>query len=151
MLSLLFFTLMTGDLPAAEIKEIELKDGSVITGEVQSLNQGVYTIRSESLGTVKLEDAKVRTIRPRGTAPAPRQPDQGGQARSLEEKMLSDREVMAKIELLKDDPQFMKILDDPEILNALSSGDTAALMANPKFLQLLQNPTVQDIQQKVSK
>jgi len=36
-------------------------------------------------------------------------------------------------------------------MNAVKSGDVAALMSNPRFLQLLSNPAVQDIQQKVSK
>jgi len=136
---------------AAEIKEIELTDGSVITGEVLSLNSGVYTIRTGSLGTIKIDDAKVRAIRPPGPASSSRPSGTSSEARSLQDKMMSDQEVMSMIQSLKDDPQFMKILEDPEIMNAVSSGDTAALMANPKFLQLLHNPTVRDIQQKVTK
>jgi len=144
---------MTGILAvtssAAEIKEIELTDGSIITGEVLSLSSGVYTIRTVSLGTLRIDDAKVRAIRPQGT-PSSRQSGQSGDVKSLQDKMMSDREVMGMIQSLKDDPQFTKILEDPEIMNAVQSGDTAALMANPKFLQLLHNPTVRDIQQKVA-
>jgi hypothetical protein len=150
-LSLLMTGVLASGSAAAELKEVELIDGSVITGEVLSLSQGVYTIRTESLGTVKVGDAKVRTIRPRGSPSSSRQSDQSSQARALEEQMLSDREVMGMIKSLKDDPQFQKILDDPDILNAVNTGDVASLMANPQFLQLLQNPTVRDIQQKVSK
>jgi len=135
---------------AAEIKEIELADGSVITGEVLSLNSGVYTIRTGSLGTIKIDDAKVRTIRPLGTQSS-RQSGQAGDIKSLQNKLMSDQEVMGMIESLKDDPQFKKILEDPEVMNAVNSGDTASLMANPKFLQLLQNPTIRDIQQKIAK
>jgi hypothetical protein len=149
--SLLLVALTGGIAAAGEVKEIELKDGSVITGEVQSLSNGVYTIRTESFGTVTVDDAKVRTIRPRGSAPSGRQSDQAGQARSLEEKMRSDKDVMGMIETLKDDPQFKKILDDPELLKAVEAGDIATLMSSPKFLQLMQNPTVQNIQQKVAK
>jgi len=145
---------MTGILAvtssAAQIKEIELTDGSIITGEVLSLSSGVYTIRTVSLGVLKIDDAKVRAIRPQGT-PSSQQSGQTGDVKSLHDKMMSDREVMGMIESLKDDPQFTKILEDPEIMNAVQSGDTAALMANPKFLQLLNNPTVRDIQQKVAK
>ena len=144
---------MTGILAvtssAAEIKEIELTDGSIITGEVLSLSSGVYTIRTVSLGVLEIDDAKVRAIRPQGT-PSSQQSGQTGDVKSLQDKMMSDREVMGMIQSLKDDPQFTKILEDPEIMNAVQSGDTAALMANPKFLQLLHNPTVRDIQQKVA-
>jgi hypothetical protein len=145
---------MTGILAvtssAAQIKEIELTDGSIITGEVLSLSSGVYTIRTVSLGVLKIDDAKVRAIRPQGT-PSSQQSGQTGDVKSLQDKMMSDRDVMGMIQSLKDDPQFTKILEDPEIMNAVQSGDTAALMANPKFLQLLNNPTVRDIQQKVVK
>jgi hypothetical protein len=148
LLSMLMTGVLAAGSAAAEIKEIELIDGSVITGEVLSLSSGVYTIRTGSLGTLKIDDAKVRAIRPRGSSSSP---PQAGEVKALQDKMLSDREVMSKIESLKDDPQFMKALEDPEILNAVKSGDIASLMANPRFLQLLQNPTVQDIQQKVAK
>lgn len=141
---------LSGSLLAAEIKEIELTDGSVITGEVLSLNSGVYTIRTSSLGTLKIEDRKVRSIRQPG-ALSSRPSGPNSETRSLQDKMMSDQDVMSMIKSLKDDPQFTKILEDPDIMNAVSSGDTAALMANPKFLQLLHNPTVRDIQQKVAK
>jgi len=150
-LSLLLIVLMGGASFAGEIKEIELKDGSVITGEVLSLSNGVYTIRTASIGTVTVDDAKVRTIRPRGSAPSARQSDHAEQARSLEEKMRSDKEVMGMIESLKDDPQFRTIFEDPELVRAIESNDIAALMSNPKFLQLMQNPTVRDIQKKVDR
>jgi hypothetical protein len=144
--------LMTGVLAAgsaaAEIKEVELIDGSVITGEVLSLSSGVYTIRTGSLGTLLIDDAKVRAIRPQSSSSSsPR----AGDVKTIQDKMLSNAEVMGLITSLKDDPQFKKALEDPEILNAVSSGDIASLMANPKFLELLHNPTVQDIQQKVAK
>jgi len=140
----------SGGLLAGEIREIELTDGSVITGEVLSLTSGVYTIRTGALGTFKIEDTKVRSIRQPG-ALSSRPSGPNSETRSLQDKMMSDKDVMAMIQSLKDDPQFTKILEDPEIMNAVNSGDTAALMANPKFLQLLHNPTVRDIQQKVSK
>ena len=145
---------MTGILTvtssAAEIKGIELTDGSVITGEVVSLVNGVYSIRTSSLGTLKIDDAKVRAIHLQSTSSS-RPSGPTSETRSLQDKMMSDQEVMSMIQSLKDDPQFMKILEDPEIMNAVNSGDTAALMTNPKFLQLLHNPTVQNIQQKVAK
>jgi hypothetical protein len=152
MISLLLFVLSARGLMAGEIKEIELKDGSIITGEVQSLAGGVYTIRTESLGTIKIDDAKVLAIRPRGQGASSSGPsDISSQARSLEERMQGDEEVMNKIRSLKDDPAFQRVLDDPELMNAVNTGDVAALMANPKFLQLLQNPSVQDIQKKMAK
>jgi hypothetical protein len=151
MISLLLFVLSARGLMAGEIKEIELKDGSIITGEVQSLANGVYTIRTGSLGTLTIDDSRVLAIRPRGQGASSRPNDSSSQARSLEERMQGDEEVMNKIRSLKDDPAFQKVLEDPEHMNAVNSGDVAALMADPRFLQLMQNPTVLDIQKKMSK
>jgi hypothetical protein len=136
---------------AGEIREIELSDGSVIAGEVLSLADGIYTVRSLSLGTFTIEESRVRTIRSRGSASSsgPAAPD--ADPRSLHQRMMSDQQIMGMIESLKDDPQFRKALEDPGIMNAVNSGDIATLMANPKFLQLLQNPAVKDIQQLMTK
>jgi hypothetical protein len=151
LLSLLMTCVLAAVSAAAEIKEIELIDGSVITGEVPSLSSGVYTIRTGSLGTLKIDDAKVRAIRPQGSSSSSPQTGRANDVKTLQDKMLSNAEIKGMIESLKDDPQFKKALEDPEIMNAVNTGDIASLMANPRFLELLHNPTVQDIQQKVAK
>lgn len=56
--------------------------------------------------------------------------------------MQADDEVTNTIRSLKDDPVFQKVLEDPELMNAVNTGDVATLIANPKFLQLLKNPAV---------
>jgi hypothetical protein len=63
--------------------------------------------------------------------------------------MKADQAIMEMIRGLKDDPSFRTVLEDPEIMRAVEAGDVAALMANPKFLQLLHNPTVRDIQNRM--
>ena len=98
---------------AAETREIELTDGSVITGEVVSLSEGIYTVRSAMLGTLRIEASNIRIIRLQGSA-APS--DAGGQVKSLEDKMLGDSEIMDSIRALQNDPDFQKILQDPEIM-----------------------------------
>ena len=151
---IILMLLLAGSALAGELKEIELTDGSVITGEVLSLANGVYTIRIASLGTVTVRDDRVRTIRSRGSAsPAPSATTAPSSAEisSLTEKMMNDSEVMDMIQSLKDDPSFQKALEDPEFMKAVAAGDTAALMANPKFLEIMNNATVRDIQRKMQK
>ncbi len=151
-LVLLLFLLAAGSALSGDLKEIELSDGSVITGEVVSLVNGIYTIRTGPLGTVKVNDSRVKSIRSRGSAPAASTPaPSSAEVSSLTEKMMADGEIMEMIRSLKDDPAFQKALEDPEIRNAVSTGDTASLMANPKFLELMNNATVREIQQKVQK
>jgi hypothetical protein len=147
-LSLLMTCVLAAGSAASEIKEVELIDGSIITGQVLSLSSGVYTIRTGSLGTLTIDDTKVRAIRPRSSSSPSLQT---GDVKTLQDTMLGNAEVMGLITKLKDDPQFKKALEDPDILNAVSSGDIASLMANSRFLELLHNPTVQDIQHKVAK
>jgi len=136
---------------AGEVKELELNDGTVITGEIVSLDDGVYTVKSESLGTIKLAESRVRTIRVKGSTKDSDSADTNAQAQALQQKMMNDKEIMDKIRSLENDPEFQKILDDPEVMKAVNSGDVAALMANPQFLKLMNNRTVQEITNKVSK
>ncbi len=148
----LFIALIAGTAQGGEMKEIELTDGSVIIGEVLSIANGITTVRTASLGTFTVRDDRIRTIRSRGSAspppPAATAPSPAGLS-ALTEKMMSDSEVMEMIQSLKNDPSFQKALEDPEIMKAVAAGDTAALMANPKFLEIMNNATVRDIQRKM--
>jgi hypothetical protein len=138
---------------AGELKVIELKDGSVITGEVISLAGGLYTIKSDSLGTIKLEESKIRAIRSRspekGSASGGPAAAQGNDTQALQQKMMGDQEIMTMIQSLKDDPEFKKVMEDPVVMKAMREGDVSALMANPQFMKLLNNPTVKEIEKKV--
>ncbi len=130
---------------AGGIQVIELTDGSAIAGEVLSLANGVYAIKSDGLGTINLEAAKVRAIRAKSSGAATA-PPRGMKA--LQENMMGDNEIMALIQSLQNDPDFKKILEDPEIMKAVSEGDTSALTSNPQFMKLLNNATVKEIGQK---
>jgi hypothetical protein len=141
----LLVLLLVKNISAGEIRVIELIDGSTITGEVSSLSNGVYIIKSESLGTIKLEESKIRAIRSKSTGA---NAEQAQETRGLQEKMLSDKEVMGLILSLQNDPDFKKALEDPVIMKAVNDGDIASLTANPAFMKLLNNATVKEIQQK---
>ena len=145
--------LFLGSAQAGEVKELVLKDGSVITGEVVSLSNGIYTVKSDILGTIKLEESKVRAIRERSASPsvalATNSSTTAGEAKSLQEKMMSDKEVMSLIQSLQNDPEFKKLMEDPSFMKAVNAGDVAALSADPRFVKLLSNPTVREIQSKV--
>ena len=57
-----------GAVFAGEPMHFELSDGSVIQGEILSFENGVYTIRSEVVGTIRIKESGVRTIRRSSTA-----------------------------------------------------------------------------------
>ncbi len=136
---------------AGEVRVIELTDGSIVTGEVQSLSNGVYTIKSDTLGTITISESKVRSIRQAGASGTAGGQDVAAQTQAIQQRMLSDKEVMSLISSLQNDPEFKKVLDDPAIMKAVQAGDVSSLMANQQFLKLLQNPTVQDIEKKMLK
>jgi hypothetical protein len=144
-------SLIAGSARAGDVREIELKDGSIITGEVVSLSNGIYTIKSGTLGTLKVKESKVNVIRPKSPprGPGAAQYNTSIDATPLQHKLMSDQEIMGMILSLQNDPDFKKLLEDPEVMKAVSEGDVAALAANPKFLKLLNNPVVQEIQKKV--
>lgn len=147
---ILFISAVTAN--AVEVREIELIDGSIITGEVLSLAGGICTIKSDGLGMIKLDESKIRAIRAKSAGHGERKDvvsESGGEIRSLQEKMMSDKEIMSMIQSLQNDPEFQKILEDPEVMKAVNSGDVAALMSNAQFMKLLNKPTLREIQSKV--
>src|SRR5208283_1360443 len=141
----LAISLFLGTTQAGEIKEIALKDGSIITGEVVSLNNGIYIVKSDILGIIKFEESKVRSIQEKqfsSNTSASTNSSTAGDVQSLQQKMQNDKEVMSLIESLKDDPEFKKLMEDPTFMKAVNAGDVATLSADPRFVKLLNNSTV---------
>jgi len=149
---LLLFSLSIRTASAGEVREIELNDGSIITGEVQSFSSEIFIIKSDSLGTVRVEESKIRAIRAKSSTTvsgAGSGSGNTGAVKNLQEKMTGDKDIMALIQSLQDSPDFKKILEDPKIMKAINDGDIAALTANPQFMKLLDNATVKEIEKKV--
>ena len=150
-LIMMFLTLAVaaGMATAAEMREIELTDGTIVTGEIVSLTGGVYTVRSATLGTLRIEESNIRTIRLKDSAGS--SVHTGGEVMSLQNKMMSDGEIMNMIQGLQNDPEFQEILQDPELMKAVEAGDITTLVANPKFMRLLNNQAVKDIKNKTTR
>ncbi len=135
---------------AATAAEIELTDGSVIRAEIVSASAGMYTLKSDSLGTLKVEQSKIKNIS-LGDHPvtdaknSSYAPVLNEQITAMRNSMTSDPATMDKIFSLEGDPDFQTVLNDATIMNSVNSGDVSALMSNPKFLNLINKPAVQDI------
>jgi hypothetical protein len=144
------FLISTG--AAGELSQVELIDGSVICGEIVSSEGGIYTLKTSTLGTVRIEESSIRAIR----FEPPAQVKEKGQAtpteaqvHTLQQLMMGDPEIIRMLLTLLNDPDVQGILQDPSILEAVNAGDIEALISNPKFMKLLENPTVQDIIGKI--
>ena len=148
-LSIIFVLLsfvFAGELYGGEIRMIELNDGSLIYGEIVSLKDGVYTINTMSLGSIQIEESKIRVIRFKSDGQAAKE-----QIQAMQKLMLNDKEIINMIASLKDDPDVQEILKDPDLMKAINSGDLETLVSNPKFLKLLANPKILNIKKKVMK
>ena len=52
-----------GNVFAGGLTEVELIDGSVISGEIVSFSDGVYKLKSGILGTIEINESKISLIR----------------------------------------------------------------------------------------
>lgn len=71
------------------------------------------------------------------------------QVSGLQEKMMNDKEIMGLILALQNDPDMQELLKDPSVLNAVSDGDINTLTGNPRFMRLLENARVKEIQRRL--
>jgi len=138
---------------------IQLKDGSRIEGEIQGLDNGVYTIVSPSLGTVHVAQSNIVRIEyggdasavtaPTATAsssksPAPADP-LSGDIQQLQKGLVQDPATMQSIMNLQSDPQIQAVLNDPAIAKAIQEGDYTSLLGNPKIQALEENEHVKEL------
>jgi hypothetical protein len=127
-------------VPASALQRIELLDGTILQGEILSFDGSAYAVRTENLGTMKIEKSKVRSIQMGGTDSQSQQAVQ-----DLRSRMLTNPTTLGMIMELQNDPDVQEVLNDPEIVSAAEAGDFEKLLSNPKFMKLLQNPAIQEI------
>lgn len=149
----------------AQKKEILLQDNTIIYGEVIGLENGIYKIKTQDMGLLTVSEEKVMSIKnkPAGNNivnqdinnlqftpknPAdPKAVEAGVDA--LKNKMQSDPATMSSIADLQNDPEFMALITDPEIMSAVNSGDINALNSNPKFIKVMNNSKIRQINNQI--
>lgn len=138
---------------AASESRIELRDGSVLRGELVSVGGGTYRIRSAALGEIELRESDVAAIRPLGedgpAAPAPVAAAGVTDLAAIQRQLLEDPTTLQAILALQNDPQLQSALADPAFAQRILSGDLAGLRTDPRFLRLMENPAIQDILKRV--
>jgi len=153
---MLFFLNFLSFALADKLNRIELNDGSVIIGEISNFYNGIYTIDSSGMGQLQIEESRIKQISfaTNNQASAPKEPLPNNLSsdniNAMANKMMSDKDTMGMIASLQNDPQFQAIINDPNIINAVKSGDSASLINNQKFMQLKDNPTIQKIKERTS-
>lgn len=140
-------------LPAAAQNEqtIALTDGTVLKGQVVSLSNGVYKIQTSNLGTVDIKEGNIQSI-----SKGPPSASTGGQINQLapafaqqtqhmQQQIMSDPAIMKSIQALTNNPELMKILQDPKVMQDLMSMDEAAIKNNAGIQKLIHDPEMQQI------
>jgi hypothetical protein len=155
-----FFVLLaflSGTAGTGKSTEIQLIDGSVISGEIISFKEGVYTLRSNSLGSIIIDESQITMIRMDSQGATAREPLNASNEsidntiQSLQKSMFQNPQIMEMIQALQNDPEIQSLIQDEGIIGALSAGDINNLMANPELIKLLENPSIQQIQKEITK
>jgi hypothetical protein len=135
---------------------IELKDGSRIQGEIQSLDHGVYTVLSPSIGTVHVAQANIERI-VYGDAPhaadssaktSARDNGMSQEIQQMQARLAQDPSTMKSIMALQSDPQIQALLNDPAIMKAIQEGDYVSLLGNAKIQALDSNEHLKQLLQQ---
>jgi hypothetical protein len=129
---------------------VVLRDGTVIQGEVKSLQEGVYTIETASVGTLHVPAREVRSIEEGGKSPSASgagQPAKGSSPAldAVKSQIIADPKLLATVLALQNDPEVLAVLADPEVTKAIAEGDYNTLMSNAKIVALMQNPKLREI------
>jgi hypothetical protein len=136
---------------------IELKDGSRIQGEIQSIENGVYTVVSPSIGTVHVAQSNIVRIVYSGDVSNAAGSSGKSSARDdaltsdiqqVQTRLAQDPAAMQSIMSLQSDPQIQAILNDPAIVKAIQEGDYMSLLGNPKIQALESNEHLKQLLQQ---
>lgn len=130
---------------SAEI--ITLKDGSQIRGDLVSLNNGVYSVQTAAMGTINITAGNIVNITNEGATPTQQiipsshqQPNMDAVFQQQQAQLMSNPEAIAAIQQMAQDPEIMKILSDPALIQSVTSRDINGVSNNPKTQELLNNP-----------
>jgi hypothetical protein len=136
---------------------IELKDGSRIEGDIQGIENGMYTVHSTSLGTVHVPQASIARIVYSGEGSTAAGSSDNSSARDgalgrdiqeLQKRLAQDPATVQSIMSLQSDPQIQAILSDPAIIKAIQEGDYMSLFGNAKIQALEGNQQLQQLLQQ---
>jgi hypothetical protein len=157
---LIFFLVFAGAsiAHAQSTKTIILKDGSKLKGQIVSLEDGVYKIQNSNLGNIQVREENILSISAEDfSQPTPAAPITGGgasagfrnQVQEIQGSVMSDPALMEDISTLTQDPEFIKMLNDKELISDIYSYDPARIQSNPKLQQLMQNPKMRELIEKI--
>ena len=147
------------------MQTITLADKSVIRAQVTELSVGYYHLKSPVLGEMRIPTSGVLSIQPDEPAPAapspagavspspsapsqssPAQADLSGLQSTVSSKvqsLMSSKEGMDAITAFSGNTDLKAVMNDPQLMKAIQSGDYQTLMNSPAMNTLLNSPQTQ--------
>jgi hypothetical protein len=155
-------------------QKIVLNDNTVLVGRVLELKDGIYTIETETLGSIKIDAGKILEISSLSRAAAPQtreigiidgarssspRPGSAGAsvpagsdlARQQEEvnsrvkSMTMSGDFLDSMMNLSESSTMLDIMQDPEIMEAISNNDYEYLMNSDKMKNLMESQEIRDL------
>jgi len=138
---------------------ITLRDGSQIKGQLVGINNGSYTIQVPVVGDVHASMADVVSVTNANAPTLAAQPTANQQSVSAQnyaqqiaanqKQLMSDPQSMELLHQMMQDPETMKLLQDPSLIKAVTSRDYGSVQNNPSVQKLLNSPSMQAILQRL--
>jgi hypothetical protein len=157
--TLLSLPLFLISLSAPAASQIELIDGTIIHGDLISLTNGRFTIRSTTLGHIRVPESKIKTIRPGGSGAVHGAPQVNTATPTLErydfqaiqKQITSSPELMQMVYGMMSDPELQAAMNDPQLVQLVMSGDMEALQRDPRIRHLMTKPSIRAMMKKMSR
>ena len=153
----ILIAVVSGNATGNEPVQIQLIDGSMISGQITSFREGVYILQSDSLGTIKVDESQIKLIRMDSHGTTQWEPVNAPNGsvdntiQDLQKSMTQNPQIMEMIQTLQNDPEIQSLIQDKGIMDAVTAGDINTLMSNPEFIKIFENPSIQQIQKEVVK
>jgi hypothetical protein len=159
-LSLSLLMLLSPLAFAGSAKQIALKDGSVIKGELLSFENGIYTVQTDNLGQLKLPEANVLSVANETfVVQAPQQgttaaaPSFSNKVSTMQSHIMGNPQAMQAVQAMAEDPDIISMLSDPafvkQLTAAVSDNNVESVAGDPKIQQLMSNPKMQALIQQL--
>ena len=127
---------------------ITLKDGSQIKGQLSGIVNGIYTVKTPIIGDVQVNANDVTSITNgnvplAATAPAvpaasaSAVPNMDQQIAASQQRLMSNPQSMVILKEMMADPDIMQALQDPALVQAVTSHDYQAVQSNPGVQKLM--------------
>ncbi|MBL8012824.1 MAG: hypothetical protein JNN05_03155 [Candidatus Omnitrophica bacterium] len=166
LLSIAFIVIAVPASFAGSAKNITLKDGSVIKGELVSFEKGTYILQTENLGRLQLPESNVVSISngnistqqlpqatPTSAIGTPGSSGFSGQVAAMQSQIMANPDTMKAVQAMAEDPEILSLVSDPNFVQqltaAVNSNNMESVANDPKLQKLMQNSKIQALIQEL--